>query len=104
MATVVLGNCQVSSLAPCLRVMIPGLEVREFMFPGRASERHLVERCVKASEITFVQTGPALAAFRESYAALAQRVIAFPAIYFAAYHPDLVYLRSSDRYVETPLF
>ena len=84
--------------------MSPGLEVREFLFPGPADERPQVEDCMKASEITFVQTGPALAAFRESCATLARRVVVFPSIYFAAYHPDLLYLRSADRYVETPLF
>ena len=103
MAVVLLGNCQIAGLARCMRVMNPSLEVRAFTFPGPASQRQLVEDCVRASEITFVQTARALAAFREFRAALAPRVIVFPRVYFAAYHPDILYVRSGDHLVETPL-
>jgi hypothetical protein len=83
--------------------MSPGLQIREFVFPGSETEYQRIEECLKASEIAFVQTGLALAGYRKSFSAIAPRVIVFPAIYFAAYHPDLLYLRSADHYVETPL-
>lgn len=102
MNIVLLGNCQVAGVARCLTVMNPALAVRAFVFPGPQAERDLVDEALRGCDVAFVQTARALEAFR-SAALQAPRVVVFPRIYFAALHPDIVYLTSGGALVETPL-
>jgi hypothetical protein len=90
----VVGNCQSISLAACLAVMLPGIEVERLEIaadPGvRATEDDLV----------FRQRNPRIAWTRR-----AARIneILFPRVFFNAFHPDLVFVAGPEGRVAAPL-
>ena len=102
MKAVIVGNCQIDAIANCMRAMNSTLEIDsigvELIEKNAADTRDRV----RSSDLVFLQT-VAKNRFPEIFSDDSERVLLFPRIYFAAYHPDILYLRSAGRLVASPL-
>jgi hypothetical protein len=102
MKGLILGNCQISGLAKCMRVMNPSLEIESIGMSSIEKDVDYVRDQLRRSDLVFLQTN-AKNRFAELFSDESDRVLLYPRIYFAAYHPDIVYLQSAGRLVETSL-
>jgi ABC-type polysaccharide/polyol phosphate transport system ATPase subunit len=93
----VLGNCQARPLATCLQALCPdfafmGLELPSSLTHGFLKrDRHLHARLDQYEQILAQPDCARMIA--ESFPDLSEKVFRFPILVFAAYHPDLVYIR-----------
>jgi len=89
----VLGNCQVSGLASCLRELLPAAKI----VPAKATGTHIFE-AVAGSDAYFVQTdcGDWVWSYLSQQRIEEHKLIRWPTFFFPGYHPDLVFARASS--------
>ena len=102
MKAVIVGNCQIDAIANCMRAMNPTLDIDSIGVEAIEKNAADTRDRLRSSDLVFLQT-IAKNRFPEIFSEDSERVLLFPRIYFAAYHPDILYLRSASRLVATPL-
>ena len=102
MKALIFGDCQISGIIRCIRVMNPHLEIETIDIESiKTNVRHVRDR-LRTCDLFFLQTS-AKNRFPELVSDNADRILLFPHVYFLAYHPDIVYLHSAENLVVTPL-
>lgn len=98
---VILGNCQGAQLAACLRRMLPHATVHFVRYFDDADIAALVngdDQCLMLVQNPIMSFGDMVAALRATC-----RVIDFPAIAHAGFHPDLIRPKQDRVLVRGPL-
>lgn len=98
---VILGNCQGAQLAACLRRMLPQTTVHFARYFGDADIATLVngdDQCLVLVQNPVMSFGDVVGTLRETC-----RVIDFPAIAHAGFHPDLIRPKQNRVLVQGPL-
>ncbi len=92
----VVGNCQATYIAQCVRFLVPGCEANAHVIletPSSSAEFNKIAKRLGSYDYIFAQ--PQLCRNISSSAALAgkgTRIAYYPSIEFTAFHPDLVYI------------
>lgn len=95
-----LGNCQTRPIATCLQAMCPdvtftGLELPSLLVQGFIRrDRHLHARLQQYDRI--LAHPEAARMISDTFPDLSERLVRFPMVTFPAYHPDLVYIRTTQ--------
>lgn len=100
MRVAVIANCQGEGVARCLAAMGVGFDF-QIVRPGDIAK----VRIEPQTELVLVQdevSGMAARLLASGQAARLQQVT-FPAVYFTAFHPDFVYVRSSNGWLKSPI-
>jgi hypothetical protein len=88
MRVTVIGNCQAAGLASCLATMVPGLQIAP---RGPATPVELMGLCESHDWVVMQGEQASVPP------ALADRIITWPRLIFAAFHPDAVYVHREGR-------
>ena len=99
MKIVVGANCQAHGLAACVRAMVPDAEVHAIHIGLDTTEP------AKNSDIILLQTEfSSLSGHREFWGDVqASAFKLIPSFYYPAFHPDIVYAKIGDNYVQSPM-
>jgi len=92
MRVTIIGNCQSAGLASCLATMAPQLDLRVSRPVDADALIRLLDEC---DQLLLQGEAPALPP------ALAARVLRWPRLTFAAFHPDAVYAQLGGRVVRS---
>jgi len=99
-----IGNCQRVNIAQAMKAMHNGLEIQEIDYGSVAAGSADLENDLKHCQFVVSLKDPALTPFVDPAAAKNNcQVIYCPRIYFEAFHPDIVYVRSGSAFVQSPM-
>ena len=108
LSVAVIGNCQVGSMARCVRALLPEAAVKpiSLMSAVRESRAEAMAKVAERCDLIFTQefetaglgplTTTALAAVRPD-------LIRYPRIVFTGFHPDINYIFDGPRAVTSPM-
>ncbi|MBY6242391.1 WcbI family polysaccharide biosynthesis putative acetyltransferase [Methylosinus sp. Sm6] len=106
----VVGNCQSFGVAYGMKLLEPGATIDRFTVIGQSrASLALLARTLEAYDYVFAHefvSGSLRGGGTEEFVRLTPNAILFPPISFAAFHPDLVFVRDPMRphgYVDSPL-
>ena len=97
----ILGNCQAATVAQCVRFLVPGCEADTYIIGATSNPAAEFSRV--AERLTSYDWVLAHTRLRETLSKLTptvgkvNRVIYYPSVEFAAYHPDMC-VHPSHRY------
>ena len=99
-----LYNCQAQGLGNCLNLMCDEVEVEQYDPTGLARARERIADALPGYDRVLV--APQLVDDEASsldLAALGDRLVLLPTLYFSGYHPDTCYVDAGDRPLRGPL-
>lgn len=97
----VIGNCQAFGVAHAMKLLDPSASVHHYSAIGRSkADMALFARAMNAYDHVFTHPFPQghiKGGDSDELARLVPKAVTFPAVTFAAFHPDLVYLLDKTR-------
>lgn len=97
----VIGNCQSFGIAYAMKLLDPTARVEHFSAIGRTlADMKLLAKTLSTYDYVFSHEFPAgqvRGGGSQELQSLLDKVVLFPAVTFAAFHPDLVYLLDETR-------
>lgn len=98
MKVAIVGNCQATGVAQCMRIMAPGLDAIPIHYGIAPLDPDAYDMIVVQSCVIDVVT-----AHLAEHSPQSKISLVWPTFYFPAFHPDLVYVWANGTQVKTPL-